>query len=421
MTRSAIKGHVAYTPDSTGFVIYPDHFLLIDEDHVVGLSEQLPDEFRDAEIHNFGDCLVIPGLNDLHIHAAQYGYRGLGMDMALLPWLETYAFPEESKFADAGYAAQVYMQFAQDLASSATTRAIVWGTIHATTDLLVDELVHLGLGGWVGKINMDRNSAAALTETTAQSVADSWGFIQRNQGKSKQLMPAITPRFIPSCSDELMMQLGQMSAQHHIPITSHLSENRDEITWVQELIPESPTYAEAYDKFQLFGQAEPCVMAHCVYPEPSDYTLLANRKVTIAHCPSSNLNVLSGLAPVRRLMDAGISVGLGTDVAGGHSMSLFDAMVDAIRVSKMYTMNIDSKASPLKVCEAFYLGTKGGGQVFGQVGSFEPGWTADVIVFDDSTIGGGNHFSLEQRLERLIYLHQGATLKAKFLAGQKVL
>ena len=421
MARTAIKGHLAYTPDSTGFVIYPDHFLLVDEDRIVGLSEQLPDDFSGAEIYDFSDCLVLPGLIDLHIHAAQYGYRGLGMDMALLPWLETYAFPEESKFADAAYAAQIYRQFAQDLASSATTRAIVWGTIHANTDLLVDELASHGLGGWVGKINMDRNSAAALTESSDQSLADTWDFVQRNQDKSKQLKPAITPRFIPSCSNQLMEKLGQLSVQHHIPVTSHLSENQDEIAWVQELVPQSRTYAEAYDDFQLFGETEPCVMAHCVYPEPSDYTLLASRKVTIAHCPSSNLNVLSGLAPVRSLMDAGSSVGLGTDVAGGHSMSIFDAMVDAIRVSKMYALYVDPKAKPLKVCEAFYLGTKGGGQVFGQVGSFEPGWTADIIVIDDSTIGGGNQFSLEQRLERLVYLHHEATLKAKFLAGYKIL
>lgn len=363
----------------------------------------------------------MPGLVDLHTHAAQFGYRGLGMDMELLPWLQTYAFPEESKFTDAAYAAQIYRQFAQALAASSTTRAIAWGTIHTTTNLLVDELARCGIGGWVGKVNMDRNSAPAITENTEQSIEDTVAFIQRNLGRHKQLQPVITPRFIPSCTDDLLHQLGQLSVARHIPVTSHLSENKAEISWVRDLVPQSSTYAGAYDHFQLFGQAEPCVMAHCVHPEPSEYELLQHRHVTIAHCPSSNLNVMSGLAPVRRLLDAGLSVGLGTDVAGGYSLSIFDAMVDAIRVSKMYFTNVDSTARPLTISEAFYLGTKGGGQVFGQVGSFEPGWIADLVVLDDSSIGGGNRFPLEQRLERLIYLHPEAILKAKFLAGEKVL
>lgn len=420
MTRTAIKGNLAFTPKRTGFEVRPRHYLLVADDRIVGLSATLPDDFQDATILDFGDCLVVPGLVDLHVHAAQYGFRGLGMDMELLPWLETYAFPEEAKFGDAVYATRIYRQFAEDLADSATTRAIVWGTIHAHTEVLFTEMYRCGLGGWIGKVNMDRHAPPALTEDTNQSATDTRAFIQRLAGRYPQLQPVITPRFIPSCSDNLLLQLGLLSRDYHIPVTSHLSENHGEIAWVRDLMPQSRTYAEAYDQFGLFGSPEPCVMAHGVHPEASDYALLTQRQVTIAHCPNSNLNVLSGLAPIRHYLTAGVAVGLGTDVAGGFSLSIFDAMVDAIRVSKMYQLYIDPAAAPLTVSEAFYLGTRGGGQVFGPVGSFEPGWLADIAVFDDRGIGGGNHFTLSQRLERLVYLHREASLTAKFLAGQPV-
>lgn len=419
-TRTAIRGNLAFTPDQSGFALFPHHWLLIEHDRVLGIQASLPDDWQEAMRFDYGDCLVIPGLIDLHVHAAQYGYRGLGMDMELLPWLETYAFPEERKFEDPAHAARIYRQFAENLGGRATTRAIVWGTVHAHTDRLFDELARCGLGGWVGKVNMDRNTDPHLTEGTGQSLAETRDFIRRNHGRLPQLEPVITPRFIPTCSDALLQGLGRLASEERIPVTSHLSENHAEIDWVRQLVPQCRTYAEAYDHFGLLGHEGPCVMAHVVHPEPTDYELLSHRQVTIAHCPSSNLNVMSGLAPIRRFLEAGISVGLGTDVAGGYSMSIFDAMVDAIRVSKMYQEYVDQKAAPLTVSEAFFLGTKGGGRAFGQAGSFEAGFLADVVVVDDRTIGGGNQFRLEQRMERLVYLHDEAVLIAKFLAGVKV-
>lgn len=420
MQRKAIRGNLAFTPDRLSFDVRPHSWLLIEGERIVGIRDQLPNDFETAEILDYGDCLVIPGLIDLHTHAAQYAYRGLGMDKELLPWLETHAFPEESRFAQAAYAAQVYRQFAEDLGGRATTRAIVWGTIHTTTDILFDELARMGIGGWVGKLNMDRHTDPALTEDTDQSLRDTLDFIQRNNNRYPQLKPVITPRFIPSCTDELLTGLGQLSVSKQIPVTSHLSENKDEIAWVREVVPASQTYGDAYDRFSLLGQGGPCVMAHVVHLEPGDLELLRDCQVTVAHCPASNLNVMSGFAPIRQYLHAGVKVGLGTDVAGGYSMSIFDAMVDAIRVSKLHHQYIDPTADPLSVSEAFYLGTKGGGQVFGPVGSFETGCLADLVVIDDQPIGGGNCFPLQQRLERLVYLHAEADLIAKFLAGEKV-
>lgn len=424
MNRLAIKGNLIYTDEQRSLIVKPGHYLLIEGDKIAGPAAALPDEFAAATVLDYGDCLVIPGLIDLHVHAAQYGYRGLGMDMELLPWLDTYAFPAESRFARSADAVELYREFAQDLASTATTRAIVWGTVFPTTGILFAEMNRCGLGGWIGQISMDRHAPSALCQEPAQAIAAARNFVSQYSDRFPQLRPVITPRFIPSCSDGLLHQLGALSMSQHVPVTSHLSENHGEIAWVRELLPQSQSYARAYDQFELLGQHEPCVMAHCVYPEDSEIDLLARRQVTIAHCPTSNINVLSGLAPVRRLIAAGVAVGLGTDIAGGHSLSIFAAMVDAIAVAKMYQLYVDAAARPLTVSEAFYLGTRGGGQVFrqsfGLAGSFESGWLADIAVIDDSTIGGGCDFSLPQRLERLVYLHAEATLAAKFLAGQPV-
>jgi guanine deaminase len=420
MTRLAIKGNLAYTPDLKGFSFKPGNYLLVENEKIVDIREDLPENWLQAPLLDYGDCLIIPGLVDLHVHAAQFGYRGLGLDMELLPWLNTYTFPEEEKFADPSYAEAIYRKFADALSATATTRAIAWGTIHASTGLLFAELSRVGLGGWIGKVNMDRNSSSSLIESTQESYKNTADFIQRYRGKYEHLQPVITPRFIPSCSDGLLEGLGRLSVEQRVPVTSHLSENIDEIKWVKELVPQSQSYAQAYDIFQQFGQSGSCVMAHCVHPDPSDFALMRQRQVTVAHCPSSNLNLISGLAPVRQFLNEGVQVGLGTDIAGGYSLSIFDAMVDAIHVSKMYHQYVDEQADPLTVNEAFYLGTKGGGQIMGPSGSFEPGLLADIVVIDDQTIGGGNHFSLQQRLERLVYLSKEARIAAKFLGGRKI-
>ncbi len=228
------------------------------------------------------------------------------------------------------------------------------------------------------------------------------------------------PRFVPSCSDRLMEGLGELRRRYGLPVQSHLSENREEIRWVRELCPWSEDYGEAYDRFGLFGGDSKTVMAHCVWSGEKERERIRQRGVFVAHCPESNLNLASGTAPVRAYLDSGISVGLGSDVAGGSSASLFRAVRQAVQVSKLVPQGQGPGLTPLTVPEAFYLATRGGGAFFGKVGSFEEGYELDALVLDDSRYRHPQELSVSERLERLLYLADEPDITAKYVAGRLI-
>ena len=393
--------------------------------HEVHLSGTvLPEEYRGLPIHDVGNRLIIPGLVDLHLHAPQYCYRGTGMDLELLEWLNTITFPQEAKYADLDYAGKAYSIFVDDLKKSATTRASIFATLHVeATELLMDLLEKSGLKTMVGKVNMDRNGSPALQEQSADaSAADTMRWLQDIQGRYQNTRPILTPRFTPSCSDELMKQLSLIQKEYHLPVQSHLSENFSEIAWVKELCPQSRFYGDAYDMFGLFGgEGCPTIMAHCVHSSEEEITLMKKRGVYIAHCPQSNTDIASGIAPVRRYLDEGLHIGLGSDIAGGFSLSIFRAMADAIQVSKLRWRLLDDSLKPITLEEAFYMATLGGGSFFGKVGSFEKGYEFDAIVLDDENIRHPQPLTTRERLERLVYLSDERNITEKYVSGNRIL
>ena len=390
---------------------------------VVYCGESIPPAYASCEVTDYSDNLIIPGFVDTHAHAPQYCNRGLGMDKELLPWLETYTFPEEAKFSDPDYARLVYGAFVQDLWRNGTTRSILFGTIHKESTLVLMELLQkAGLSAYVGKVNMDRNGSPQLQEESAQASADAMvQWIKDTLDKFENVKPILTPRFTPSCSDELMEKLSEIQKRYHLPMQSHLSENFGEIAWVKELCPNTHFYGEAYSQFDLFGGDCPTIMAHCVHSSDEEIALMKKQGVYIAHCPQSNTNLASGISPVRRYLDEGLHIGLGSDIAGGTSVSILRAMADAIQVSKLYWRLVDSSMKPLTVEEAFYMGTEGGGSFFGKVGSFKEGYEFDAVVLNDSTIPTPLKLSPRDRLERLIYLSDDRNITAKYVAGRKIL
>ena len=268
---------------------------------------------------------------------------------------------------------------------------------------------------------MDRNSPDGLCEVSAQaSIEETERFIKETQDKYKNTCPIITPRFVPSCTEELMLGLGKLAQKYGARVQSHLSENPDEVAWVRELCPWAENYGAAYDRFGLFGSRQKTVMAHCVYSGEDEIELMQKNGVYIAHCPGSNSNVASGIAPVRTYLDRDLHIGLGTDIAGGQSESIFTAMLEALKVSRLYWRLTDNAKKPLNVAEVFYMATKGGGSFFGKVGSFEKGYEFDAIVIDDSTLPHPQELSLRDRLERAVTLSGDKTgLAAKYVRGIK--
>lgn len=423
LSTFALKGNICFSLDKNKLSVQKQSYLVCQNGVCAGVFKELPESFHGIPVRDAGDALIIPGLSDIHLHAPQYSFRGMGMDLELLDWLNTITFPEEAKYADLDYARKAYSIFAEDLKKSPTTRACIFGTLHVeATELLMDLLEETGLKTFVGKVNMDRNGPAVLQEKSAEeSAASTVRWLSDTVGKYQNTRPILTPRFTPSCSDELMKKLAEIQKEYHLPVQSHLSENMGEISWVQELCPETSFYGEAYDQFGLFGgEGCPAVMAHCVHSPQAEIELMKKRGVYIAHCPQSNTNLSSGIAPIREYLDKGLHVGLGTDIAGGHSLSMLRAIADAVQVSKLRWRLVDDRLKALTFEEAFYLATMGGGEFFGKVGSFQKDYAFDAVILDDSFYRHPHPLSVRDRLERLIYLSDDRCIKGKYVSGREL-
>ena len=425
-----IKGNICQTRTPHALDLHEKAFAVCVDGVSKGVFKLLPKEYADLPLYDYGDALVFPGLVDLHVHAPQYAFRGMCMDLELMDWLERYTFPEEEKYEDLEYAKRAYTIFVDALKRGATARACIFATRHRyATELLMELMEESGLVSYVGKVNMDREASEALTEESADiSAYTTFGWINAVKDRFENTKPILTPRFIPCCTDRLMEELRQIQMTYGIPVQSHLSESKGEIDFVKFLRPDNPFYGDSYNEFDLFGKNDDIntdvktVMAHCVWSSDEEAELMRKNGVFVAHCPASNMNLTSGIAPIRKYLSLGLNIGLGSDVAGGHSDSLFRAVTDAIQVSKMYYRMVDEAYKPLVFSEAFYLATKGGGAFFGKVGSFEEGYEFDAVVMDDGVLPHPQSLSLAERMERAVYLGlDEKNITAKFVAGKKII
>ena len=419
----ALKGTICYSISPQELSITPNSYLICSQGKCAGIFPVLPEKYRGIPCTDYKDDLIIPGLTDLHVHAPQYTFRASGMDLELLDWLNTYAFPQEARYENLEFARSAYSIFAEDMKKSPNTRACIFGTLHVpATELLMELMDKTGLKTMIGKVNMDRNGSPILQETSAEASAQATvTWIEDTLNRFENTTPILTPRFTPACTDQLMAKLSQIQKKYHLPMQSHLSENFGEIEWVKELCPGTHFYGEAYHQFQLFGGDCPTIMAHCVHSSEEELALMKKQGVYVAHCPQSNTNLSSGIAPARHYLEAGLHVGLGSDIAGGTSLSILRAMADAILVSKLYWRLVDSSAKPLTLEEAFYLGTEGGGSFFGKVGSFREGYEFDAVILNSSTIPTPLSLSPKDRLERLVYLSDDRNITGKYVSGRKIL
>lgn len=418
-----IKGNFVDCDESRKFRIREGAYLVFEQGKIIGLysPDGLPEEYESIEIQDYGDKIIIPGLSDIHLHAPQFSFRGMGMDLELLDWLNTYTFPEESKYKSLEYAKNAYELFVDRLKKSYTTRACIFATLHKDATLLLMELLEKsGLVTEVGKVNMDRNSPDILIEDCRESIDETKDWIKKSLS-FVNTKPIITPRFIPTCSDELMFALSDIKKETGYNYQSHLSENPSEIEWVAELCKDSENYFDAYVKRGLETESSRVIMAHCVYSDDIEMKQLKENNVFVAHCPQSNTNLSSGIAPVREFLDRGINIGLGSDIAAGYSLSMLRIAAEAVGVSKLRWRLVDNTLAPLSSEEAFYLASRGGGSFFGDVGAFEQGFEADFVVVDDKDIRRNVEESVRDRVERMIYLSENCSIIDKYIQGKKIL
>ena len=290
-----LRGNIIHAP-KMGELSILEHGCLVLEDGVIqAVCSDLPRELEGAELRDYGDRLLMQSFVDMHLHAPQYPMLGMGMDLPLLDWLNAYAFPTEARFAEPDYARTVYRQLAGELASHGTTRVCMFSSLHTdATLILMDELEKAGITGYVGKVNMDRNGApGVLEETTEESMRETLRWLDACQDL-RHIKPILTPRFTPSCTNELMAFLGKLAAERGLPVQSHLSENGAEMDWVRQLHPDCSQYWETYKKYGLWNDRT--VMAHCVWSDERERQAMKDAGGTVVHCADSNQNLCSGVA-----------------------------------------------------------------------------------------------------------------------------
>nr|CAD7257217.1 unnamed protein product [Timema shepardi] len=368
---------------------------------------------------------LCPGLVDCHIHAPQYVNLGLGLDKALLEWLDTYTFPLEEKYKDIDFATKVYNAVVNKTLDYGTTTACYFSTIHLEGSLKLASIVkELGQRALVGKVNMNQNSPESLTETTTASVQDTESFIKSVLDLQSDLVqPIVTPRFAISCDMDLMKQLGALAKKYKTAIQTHISENQSEIATVLEMFPEYQTYTEVYDGANLITNRT--VLAHGIYLEDSELKILVSKGATIAHCPNSNTSLKSGECDVPRLLAAGISVGLGTDVAGGYSPSIIEAMRSALAVSTH--LNFKEGGTPLTYHEVFHLATIGGAKALSldnRIGNFVVGKEFDALIVNMNSFQKFpdelSNYTNEELLQKFIFTGDDRNIRRVYVAGNVV-
>lgn len=415
-----IKGNIVGTYRFGDLTIFENGFLILDDGgKIVAVTQQLTAEQEQLPLVDYGERLILHSFADMHLHAPQYPMLGMGMDLSLLDWLNTYTFQMESRFANIAYAREVYQKLAAELIHWGTTRVVMFSSLHTeATWILMEELEKAGVTGYVGKVNMDRNGVNELQETTEESKRETLRWLEGCE-RFRYVKPIITPRFTPSCTDELMDWLGMLAAEKQLYIQSHMNENLAEIQLVKELVPDCDRYWQTYDKHHMWK--DHTIMAHCVHIDENEVAALKEANVVVAHCADSNINICSGIAPVRHLVKEGVWVTLGSDIAGGAQLSMAEVITMTIRSSKIRAMQEGEQGEFLSVAEGYYLGTVSGHKYFGAGEGFCVGDALHAIVVDDSDrISLGRDMSVKERFERVIYRMKKENIVAVYSEGREV-
>ncbi|MBX3588657.1 MAG: guanine deaminase [Ramlibacter sp.] len=371
--RSAIyeaDGLLVVGPDATGRQVV----------RAVGAYSALASNYPGVAIEHLPGRLIAPGFVDLHIHFPQTDVIGSPAE-GLLPWLENYTFPHESRFADAAYSAQVATVFLDELQRHGVTTALTFCTSHpASVDALMAASQARGLRMIAGKVLQDRHSPDGVRDQTEQSLADTETLIGRWHGQGR-LGYAITPRFAPSCSEAQLRGAGELAARYpDVWIQSHVAENKDEIRWARELFPQSRSYLSIYDDFGLMR--ERAVYAHCIHFDDDDRALMRSTGAAAAVSPTSNLFLGSGFFDYEGADRIGFRYGLASDVGGGTSFSPFHTMLAAYYVGREGQTKPGLSLGPQAL---WWQHTAGAAQALGLdgvVGNLQPGCEADFVVLN---------------------------------------
>lgn len=382
---------------------------------------------------------LLPGFIDLHVHAPQWAQSGTALDIPLYDWLNTYTFPLESKFADLDFAQKVYEDVVSTLLANGTTTALYFATVHKASSVLLAQIcASKGQRGLVGKVVMDdpeQNPDYYRDADTNSALADTEEFIIAVKELAKTtkqgVYPVVTPRFIPSCTDEGLKGLGELAAKYDTHIQSHCSESDWAHGYVRERFQKNDAYA--LHDFGLLGDKS--IMAHCNFLDDDDASLFARTGTAVAHCPISNAYFANSVIPVARFHAKHVDIGLGSDLSGGFSPSLFDNIRQAVISSRMLEDGVNTSLpaeargvpdSRITIHEAFYLATAGGGESLSlPIGRIQEQYAWDVQVIDTRIPSAklpifDEQEDLQDIFQKIMYLTRPENIREVWVQGEQV-
>lgn len=386
----------------------------------VGPAKLLRKKYPEACEEKYPNSIILPGFIDTHIHFPQMRRIGCHGE-SLLGWLNKYIFPEEIEMSKKTNARHFAPVFFNELLLNGTTSSMIFSSSDAsTTELLFQAAEKAGLTAVIGKVSMDRLAPKALLRTPKRDREESRELIKKWHGRHNRLFYALTPRFSPACSEKLMQALSELHQEYpSLTVQTHFAENLEELQLVKKMYPRSKDYLHTYEQFGLLGSRT--VLAHGIYATPRELERLANSQGHLAHCPTSNLFLGSGLFPLGAYQDKKINVSIGTDVGAGTSFSIWNTLAATYQVQRLRKSDI----GPTQLLE---MATLAGARALGledRLGNFEVGKSADLQIVDWS-----QHPILKARMESsqdaedrffaCLFHFEKSLLKAVFAGGKKI-
>ncbi|KAE9015662.1 Guanine deaminase [Phytophthora fragariae] len=396
-----VRGCVVHAPQRGSIELFEDAFLSVDR--TTGRIVSFHAQTQAADALLLSSCaasdvlrlsprqFLMPGFVDTHVHAPQFQFMGTATDQPLMRWLDAYTFPVEQSFEDAQVAALWYSKLLDAMLRAGVTTAQYFATIHVqATKILADLVESRGQRALIGLVSMDRNAPDAYVSPSAQqSLEDAEEFVKYALAKGNELVrPVVTPRFVPTCSLQLLKGLGALATKYDVHVQSHIAESLDEEAFVETLHP-GRRDTELFEEAGLL--TEKSCMAHAVHLKEEELETLRRTGTSIACCPLSNFFFANGLLDLRKVLDKDVDVGLGTDIAGGYSPSMLRAIQTCVLAIKALEMRDDTSGQPFDFKDAFWLATMGGAKALrleNDTGSFAVGKCFDAILVDVDR--GGN-------------------------------
>lgn len=443
----AIVGDFFHAPTRDRLEVLADTLIAVDETGTISAVLGPDAAGRAAAEAEFGERILrlpqgnygLPGMVDLHVHAPQYPQLGLALDAPLAEWLDTYTFPLEARYADLDFAAPRYRALVEDLLALGTTTVVYFATQHVeATKLLADLCLELGQRALVGKVAMDdpttcpedyRDADAAAALAGTREIID---YIRAHPDNVEtRVLPVVTPRFTPSCTPEALSGLGALAAEHDCHIQTHCAESDWAHGHARDRFGVSD--AEALDGFGLLTRRT--VLAHSNFLSGDDMDRVAGRGAGVAHCALSNMYFANSVFPLRKALERHVRVGLGTDISGGPSASMFDACLTTVRASRLLEDGVDPDLpagrrgrahSAIDLVTAFHLATAGGADVLDlPVGRLQPGCRFDLVQIDTTVRAGGIRLfditSPEAIFEKIVHGTTRANIAAVWVDGHQVI